>query len=96
MDYVDVHDFKNLYKVNPKGQVYGLKRGKLLKTVSDEGYYSPKVVLSGGKKRRLAYIRELVATAFIPNPDNLPYIIHKDGDLQNCEASNLEWSATKK
>jgi hypothetical protein len=41
------------------------------------------------------YVHELVAKAFIPNPDNLPYVEHIDGDrLNNC-AVNLRWTAIK-
>jgi hypothetical protein len=32
-----------------------------------------------------------VAEAFIPNPDNLPTVNHKDEDVTHNELSNLEW-----
>lgn len=37
-------------------------------------------------------VHRLVAEAFIPNPDNLSYVLHKDGNRENNIASNLEWS----
>ena len=37
----------------------------------------------------------LVAKNFVPNPDNLPYVRHKDGNKLNNRADNLEWSDTK-
>lgn len=40
-------------------------------------------------------IHRLVATAFVPNPDNLPYVLHKDGDRTNNNYYNLVWSRTQ-
>lgn len=38
-------------------------------------------------------VHRLVADAFLPNPDHLPYVLHLDGDRTNNNVSNLCWSA---
>lgn len=37
-------------------------------------------------------IHRLVCQAFIPNPNDLPEVNHKDGDKYHCHVDNLEWS----
>lgn len=58
-----------------------------------ESKYRYKTVLircDDGIKRNLMTHR-LVAKAFIPNPDNLPVVNHKDGNRSNNHVDNLEW-----
>ena len=50
------------------------------------------VMLSAGKYvRKRISVHKIVATAFIPNPDDLPVINHKDENTLNNRADNLEW-----
>lgn len=49
------------------------------------------VSLSKGKKAKTYLVHRLVAQTFIPNPDNLPEINHKDCDGHNNRIDNLEW-----
>lgn len=62
-----------------------------LKTYQNhKGYLSVSIYVRKGK-RMLVKVHRLVALAFIPNPDNLPQVNHKDENKQNNCVSNLEW-----
>lgn len=61
-------------------------KGKLLKPCKDSyGYLVVRV------DKKIQKVHRLVATAFIPNPNNKPQINHIDGDKTNNRADNLEW-----
>ena len=65
------------------------KHGRILKPEIRRGYYSVDLMKNG--KRYKFRVHRLVAEAFIPNPDNLSQVNHKDEDRLNNIASNLEW-----
>lgn len=95
----DIKDYEGLYQVSNLGRVKSLsniksKREKLLKlTLRTNGYYM--VILYKNTKRAAKNVHRLVAETFIPNPDNLPQVNHKDEDKTNNCVGNLEWCDSK-
>lgn len=86
-----IDGYKN-YEVSNYGRVRSLmfNRSKILKKRNiHHGYCG--VVLYKDKKPKAFTIHKLVAQAFIPNPDNLPSINHKDENKANNCVDNLEW-----
>ena len=49
------------------------------------------VVITHRKKTINLCLSRLLATAFIPNPNNLPDVLHKDKNNLNDDIKNLEW-----
>ena len=49
------------------------------------------IYLCKNKNKKCFYIHRLVAEAFIPNPNNLPEVNHKDRNKNNNYVENLEW-----
>ena len=90
---VEVPNYEN-YLVDRKGNVYSKFSKRFLTPKKDkEGYLS--VAFYGGEKPKYFKIHRLVAMMFIPNPDNLPQINHKDENKTNNSVENLEWCTGK-
>ena len=97
-----IKNYEGLYEVSNYGRVKRLlfinnniKKSKekvlsCLKCSNNKKCYIAFVLSKNGKEKRY-YTHRLVAQAFIPNPDNLPQINHKDGNKQNNRVDNLEW-----
>lgn len=50
-----------------------------------------RIHLRNGSKSGKFYVHRLVAAAFIPNPNNWPYVNHRDECKDNNNVANLEW-----
>lgn len=81
------------YFINEHGQVYSITNttSKKLKTNYISGYYAVGLYSKSEKKQKMFYIHRLMATTFIPNPENKPCVNHKDGNKLNNSLENLEW-----
>lgn len=94
--------YEGLYEVSSYGRVRSLDRydnrncfrkGELMNFFYGCGYL--KVVFSKNGIVKKYLVHRLVAQAFIPNPDNLPQVNHKDEDKTNNMVDNLEWCTAK-
>lgn len=71
------------------GKVYSKISNRFLKWGISRGYPCIRLQIDGRQRFYLVHI--LVAKYFIPNPNNLPEVNHKDGNKLNPCYTNLEW-----
>lgn len=96
-EWRDVIGFEGYYKVSNLGRVKGLMRkiGRnrfvMPKLITPVGYRYKSVCLYRDNVLSNKLVHRLVAEAFVPNPNNLPEVDHKDTNALNNCASNLEW-----
>ena len=105
-----VKGYEGYYEVDQFGRVYGCERhipvddngrlyvkpvfGKQMKqALHTKGYKIVSLTRDG--RTKTAFVHRLVAEAFLPNPDALPYVNHKDEDKTNNFMDNLEWCTQK-
>ena len=91
----DIPGYEGLYKVSNLGNVKSLnwrntgEEKNLWLKPHNKGYLQ--VELANGGTKKCFVVHRLVAIAFIPNPDCLPQVNHKDEDKTNNCVENLEW-----
>ena len=92
----DIVGYEGLYQVSNLGRVKSLKYGKekILKPANiGRGYLKVNIWKNGEQNQYL--VHRLVGQSFIPNPNNLPEINHRDEDKTNNRVENLEWCDRK-
>jgi hypothetical protein len=91
----DIKGFEGLYRITENGEIFGVVSGKWRKpyktTTSD--YLTIDLWKDGKRYKRL--LHRLVAEAYVPNPENKPEVDHKDDDIYNFKADNLQWLTHK-
>ena len=91
-----IEGYEGLYMVSNFGRIVSFQgcNPKIMKLgMTHKGYQC--VGLQKDKQHKTCVVHRLVAKAFIPNPDNLPQINHKDECKTNNRVDNLEWCTAK-
>ena len=104
----DIKGYEGLYQVSNLGRVKSLSRmrcygaagylmmpEKMLKEHPNKKGYLQVLLTDKEKNHKKFSIHRLVALHFIPNPDNLPQVNHKDEDKTNNRVDNLEWMSLR-
>lgn len=96
----EIKGYESLYQISSSGRVKSLYRVDRLGRVYNERILTPEITKKGylrvslGNRKdgfKKIMVHRLVAAAFIPNPDNLPQVNHKDENKSNNHVNNLEW-----
>ena len=94
-----VKNTSNKYCVTTQGRVFTMdyhQTGTIMEmkqTITKKGYLTSAVRIIGKSSNQK--VHRLVASAFIPNPENKSQINHIDGNKKNNRVENIEWSTPK-
>lgn len=84
-------------RVSHDGQITVPKHGKIIsqRYLSKGRRYLLATLFNADSVRKDCQVHRLVAITFIPNPDNLPCVNHKDENPENNHVNNLEWCTVR-
>ncbi len=90
-EWITISENEN-YEVSNLAQIRNKQTKKILKKhITEAGYERIGLHYSQLHKSKLHLVHILVAQAFILNPENFPFINHKDRNKTNNRVTNLEW-----
>jgi len=93
----DIAGYEGIYQVSSLGHVKRIARGQgtylglvLRPNYRTNGYTS--VELWKNAKNKRVSVHRLVASAFVPNPNNFPIVNHLNSIRDDNRSENLEWA----
>ena len=93
----EIPGYEGLYEVSTCGQVRSIRdnkntyNGKILSPRIKSGYHV--FTISKNSKPRTFKAARIVATTFLPNPENKATVNHKNGIKNDDRLENLEWAS---
>jgi hypothetical protein len=94
VDIINDKDTKKIdgydYYATKSGQIYSGITKKVLK-YNENKQKQNYVTLSNAGKKKNCYVQQLIARAFIPNPNNCKFVRHINGSKSDNNVTNLEW-----
>lgn len=93
---IDLTKFKNTryqgYMASERGEIYSTKSGLILSPrIDKDGYEEVSIMID--KKQTSKTVHRIIAETWIPNPYNLPYVNHINGNRSDNRVTNLEWAS---
>lgn len=82
---LEVHSDGSVYRIRPDGKV------KANVTINRKTKQASVSLCENGKQKNY-FVNRLVAEAFIPNPENKPYVSYIDKNPENNSVDNLTWT----
>ena len=77
------------YIISNNGKVYDIKSNEITPIDKNSKYIRYRLFSNGNKTNY--HVHKLIATLYIPNPNNYTEVDHIDADPKNNDVSNLRW-----
>lgn len=85
------------FSITEHGEIKNLRTNHIYKnSINKSGYYNVYLPLGTRGKVKAVRVHKAVAETYIPNPNNLPFVHHKDENKENPDYCNLEWVTAQK
>ena len=88
-------DVKSIMRktINSIGRSHTCKGGAITPVIDRAGYWTVNITIGGLRSTR--YVHRLVAQTYLDNPENKPFVNHKNGIKLDNRVENLEWVTSK-